>query len=205
MQLPCSGFNNRSGKPSPALWLHPCYAFMQGGSAVQAFFQSNPIGQGLLERAKNSSVGHSIDNSTRAIADMTAQVADKLRGPLQNLTQALADLGGTVAQNLTNLALKRTVEVINAAEPLIGLGVNVTQRFAKPIADAGQRLAATSFQALVQQIEALPAGAERDNALRVLQPRLQAMGAAGGTAGSDAPSAASVGSGSSNRRRMRHH
>ncbi len=149
-------------------------AVQQGPPATAAFFNGSAVGQSLLARAKQSALARSADGAGRAAAGIAAGVAEKLAGPLQNLTSAFSGLTGTVARSAANAGLKSTVAVAEAAEPLIGLGVNASRGLAEPIAAAGQRLAARSFEGLVRQVEALPDAGERERAMEALRPRLVA-------------------------------
>jgi hypothetical protein len=141
---------------------------LQGPAAGRRFIVDDPLGQALLRRVNSSAVARSVDGANRAASRVAGAAASKLAGPVQNLTRAVAGLRSTVARNATSLALRGAAEAVGAYAPLLELRANATQRVAEPIKAAGQRLAEASFQDLVRQVQALPAGPERDAAVRQL-------------------------------------
>jgi hypothetical protein len=165
----------------PAADSHACtYARTQGGPAAQEFFTNSPIGQALLSRAKASPVARSLDSANREAAGLAAAAAEKLAGPLQELAGAVSEFGATVAQGTGSLGLKGLVAASEAVAPLAQARLGATRAVAEPLAVAGQRLAAKSFEALRAQVDALPDPQERAAAQEALRPRIEQMASAGG-------------------------
>ncbi|KAI8463706.1 MAG: hypothetical protein J3K34DRAFT_494410 [Monoraphidium minutum] len=152
-------------------------ALQQGAPAALEFLNSTAAGQALLQRAVASPLARSLDGAARAAAGAAGAAEQKLSGPLQNLTDALGGLRGTVAQNASGLATSGAVAAIEAAEPLLRAAAGARAAVAEPLAAAGARLAARSFDVLVRQVEGMAEGGDKDAARAAVGARRGDVGA----------------------------
>lgn len=146
----------------------------QATPEAQEFLATTALGQALLSRVEASPVARSLDSAARAAAGVAGAAAAQLLPAAAELAQALGGLGSTAARVATEQALGGVVAAAEATAPLIELRADATRGVAQPVAAAGARLAAASFDALLQQVSALEDPGERDAALAALAPRVEA-------------------------------
>lgn len=148
------------------------------GPGAQAFFQDTPVGQDLVKRVAEGPLADLANGSAEILSKGTLDAARGLVEPVTKFNQALSNLTGTIAANATNLLTKTAVQAIEAAQPLLELGVNMQNNVTDPISKLGARLAAKSYDQLVQQVRTMPAGPTRAAVLQSLQQRTAASDAA---------------------------
>jgi hypothetical protein len=145
------------------------------GPGAEAFFQDTPVGQDLVKRVAEGPLADLANGSVEILSKGTLDAARGLVEPVTKFNQALSNLTGTIAANTTNLLTKTAIQAIEAVQPLLELDLDVQKNVTEPINNLGARLAARSYDQLVQQVRSMPAGPTRAAVMQSLRQRAASM------------------------------